>query len=202
MEMYVLAILAATVLWWFAGRKPVVLASPSSDSAAATSPDIRDKLDETNVAQLHQAVVQFGSNCFELKKLCVTALFAAATLLATLTEKQLDTAFFVAALITVVIFWLLDAQSYYYQDKLRARMKKVSESIAQRHNVAGYVDGVGMPMSEKRENRVMSRRVAAALFNLSMFFYAAVGVIVLSLLLLHAFGYIDNTAFVRVPPSK
>ena len=158
---------------------------------------MRDKLDEAQIEQLHKAVTQFGANCFELKKLCVTVLFAATTLLATLTEKQLDTAFFVASFIAVLVFWLLDAQSYYYQEKLRARMKTLAERIGARHGLVEYTDGVGMPLSEERENRRVVLRAVRALFNWSMFFYGLIAVLIAALLCLYLAGVVDNTSFVR-----
>lgn len=161
----------------------------------------RDKLDEAQIEQLHKAVTQFGANCFELKKLCVTVLFAAATLLATLTGKRLDGAFFVASFIAVVVFWLLDAQSYYYQEKLRARMKRLAESIGARHGLVAYTDGVGMPLSEARENRSVVLRAVRALFNWSMFFYGVIAIIITVLLSLYLAGLIDNTSFVRSATS-
>ena len=199
----VVALVLASIWYLVAKKKGLVLISPSTGGSASGASgllapdDYRDKLDETNIEQLHQAVVQFGANCFELKKLCVTVVFAAATLLSTFTNKHLDVAFFVASLITVAAFWLLDAQSYYYQDKLRSRMKKLAERIAVRRHLPDYVDGVGMPLSETRENRTTARRVAVALFNWSMSFYGALGVIVLILLILYILGFIHNTSFAQ-----
>ncbi|HEX6095136.1 MAG TPA: hypothetical protein VF432_02340 [Thermoanaerobaculia bacterium] len=187
---------AASVLMWLLLRKPSGT-SPVPPAADTTSLETRDKLDEAQIEQLHKAVTQFGANCFELKKLCVTVVFAAATLLATLTGKQLDAAFFVGALIAIVVFWLLDAQSYYYQEKLRARMKKLAEGIGARHALIEYTDGVGMPLSEARENRSPSGRAIHALFNWSMFFYMVLGCVVAILLALYLGGIIDNTSFVR-----
>lgn len=193
-------VVAASVLMWLLLRKPSQ-ALPIEPAGNGTSLETRDKLDEAQIEQLHKAVTQFGANCFELKKLCVTVIFAAATLLATLTAKQLDSAFFVGALIATVVFWLLDAQSYYYQEKLRARMKKLAEEIGVRHRLVEYTDGVGMPLSEARENRSTFVRAVSALFNWSMFFYLVFACVVAVLLVLYLAGIIDNTSFVRAAAS-
>jgi hypothetical protein len=113
--------------------------------------ELRDELDKASIDQLHKAVLQISGKCFKIKKLCVTVLISAATLLATFTDKKLDLSLFVGGLIGVSFFWLLDAQNYYYQEKLRARMKKLGEDIASRHLPHLRVDGIGMPLSEKRE---------------------------------------------------
>ena len=160
----------------------------------ASELEVRDELDKVSVDQLHKVVVQLGTNCFELKKLCVTVLLGAATLIATFTRKQLDESFFVASFVAVLLFWVLDAQSYYYQEKLRARMKDLAEDIARRHQMGHVVDGVGMPLTKRREERTVRQRVVAALFNWSMFFYAALSVLVLILAWLYALGAIQTPA--------
>lgn len=81
------------------------------------------ELDLKSIDQLHALVLELSKNCFELKKLCATILVSGSVLIATFTDKRLDYAFFGAGAIVILFFWILDSQSYYYQDKLRAVMK-------------------------------------------------------------------------------
>lgn len=160
-----------------------------------TDEEFQDESDKTSIDQLHKAVLQLSNNCFEIKKLCVTILVAAATLIATFTSRQLDTSIFVAGIIITGFFWILDSQSYYYQEKLRARMKELAEDMAGRREVKLSISGVGMPLSEEREERTVTARVVLSGFNESMFFYLALSVLLCALALLYHFGVIHS-----IPP--
>lgn len=150
----------------------------------------KDEIAKLSIDQLHKAVLQFSGNCFELKKLCVTVLVSAGTLIATFTQRQLDTSIFVAAATIVLFFWILDAQSYYYQEKLRAEMKNLAEEIAARHKASLVVEGIGMPLTEKRENWPVRQRSLHALFNGSMAFYVLLVLLVLITGMLYRWGMI------------
>lgn len=160
-----------------------------------TDEEFQDENDKTSIDQLHKAVLQLSNNCFEIKKMCVTILVAAATLTATFTNRQLDTSIFVAGIIITGFFWILDSQSYYYQEKLRARMKELAEDMAGRRAVKLSISGVGMPLSEEREERTVTARVILSGFNESMFFYLALSVLLCALALLYHFGVIHS-----IPP--
>lgn len=151
-----------------------------------------DEIDMISIDQLHRAVLQMSKNCFEIKKLCVTVLISSSTLIAVFTEDRLDVFLFVSALFLVTFFWLLDSHSYYYQDKLRARMKVLAEEIASRNEPKLIIDGIGMPFSEERENRIPSKRVIFSLFNSSMFFYLALIICILILTYMFHTGIIQN----------
>ncbi|CAA9366999.1 MAG: hypothetical protein AVDCRST_MAG68-4953 [uncultured Gemmatimonadetes bacterium] len=157
-----------------------------------TDPEFQDELDKISIDQLHKAVLQLSGNCFEIKRLCVTVLIAAGTLIATFTNKRLDASLFVAGGVIVSFFWLLDVQSYYYQEKLRARMKELAEDIAKRHSPKIEVDGVGMPLSEKRENWRPGPRAFHAATNASMGFYLLLVLLMLVLGILYWVGGITN----------
>jgi hypothetical protein len=83
-----------------------------------------DDLDREEIEQLHAATLRASDSCFELKKLCVTVLVPAATLVAVFTDKRLDSAVFGAGLMIIVGFWGADSVGYYYQRKLRALMSQ------------------------------------------------------------------------------
>lgn len=154
------------------------------------SQSFHDEIDQTNIEQLHKAVLQLSNNCFELKKFCVTVLISASTLIATFTNKQLDPFIFVAGIFVVIFFWILDSQSYYYQEKLRARMKELASNIAKRNSPQLVIDGVGMPLDKRRMERKPSERILASLFNWSMVFYLILFILMAIIGMLYSYGYL------------
>lgn len=130
----------------------------------------QDDLDQQSITQLHTMVVEFSKNCFELKKLCATVVGSSLTLLAAFTSQRLDAVFFVGSAVIIVFFWMADAQSYFYQRKLRLQMNALQEGILQRGAAKLIFNGVGMPISADRENNP-AQRVWHAIFNASMSFY-------------------------------
>jgi hypothetical protein len=146
-----------------------------------------DELDKEQIDQLHAAVVEISGNCFELKKLCATVLVGAGTLIATFTDKRLDSSIFIGGLLILTIFWLADSQSYYYQRKLRLRMADLQERRVRRANLRDYpVNGVGLPVEPDRAS------VWRAIFNLSMTFYGLLAAVILLTWTLHLAGAIGS----------
>jgi hypothetical protein len=84
-----------------------------------------DDLDREQIEQLHAATLKASDSCFELKKLCATVLVPIATLVSVFTDKRLNDAVFLAAMLVVAAFWLADAVGYFYQRKLRAAMTAI-----------------------------------------------------------------------------
>jgi hypothetical protein len=158
---------------------------------------IQDELDKVSIEQLHRVVLQLSGNCFELKKLCATVLVSGITIVAAFTAQRLDAAHFVAASVIATFFWFLDAQSYYYQEKLRLRMKQLAEELAQRHDPAMVVDGIGVRLSRKREQRTPRQRAWHAVFNQSMAFYWGMGAVLLLAAMGFAMGVVHS-----LPPQK
>jgi hypothetical protein len=91
-----------------------------------------DELDKELLGQLHNAALKASETCFEIKKLCATVVVPAGTLIALLSGGRLNLAVFVAALLVVLFFWIADANGYYYQRKLRAKMASVWEDRGRR----------------------------------------------------------------------
>ena len=91
-----------------------------------------DELDKEQLQQLHNATLKAADSCFELKKLCATALVPTGTLVAVFTNKQLDISVFAAGFVVVFAFWLADSTGYYYQRKLRASMTPIWQRRASR----------------------------------------------------------------------
>lgn len=159
--------------------------------------EFQNELDKMSIEQLHKAVLQLGGNCFETKKLCATVLISAGTLMVALLERRLDPSLFVGGMTVLAVFWLVDAQSYYYQEKLRARMKKLAENLAVRGAHKLEIEGVGMPLTDEREDWKPLRRAGHALVNSSMLFYLVVALVLLFVLQLYEHGAIQTVATSR-----
>ena len=152
----------------------------------------QDELDQQSIAQLHDAVLGFSKNCFELKKLCATVIGASLTLLAAFTSDKIDSVFFVGGAVIIVFFWLADAQSYFYQEKIRIQMTILQNGILRRNNLHLIFDGVGMPLSSDRQARTLPWRVFFSAANWSMIFYYGLLAIDGLAFLAYAFGWLHS----------
>ena len=79
------------------------------------------------IDQLDSAILQFSRNTLATKKICASLLVGIAALILKLTNNNLDFSIYISSFITLLIFWVIDSNSYYYQRKLRIR---ISENIA------------------------------------------------------------------------
>lgn len=121
--------------------------------------------------QLHGAVAQISSFCFEIKKFCVTTLFVVMTLLVKFTSDKLDHSIFVAGLIIPVCFWFLDATGYFYQVKLRGTMESMRERLVSRDGNS-LLSVTGTPViAPSRLLASAPKRIFKAGFNHSMWLY-------------------------------
>ncbi|MFI7159631.1 hypothetical protein [Micromonospora chalcea] len=143
-----------------------------------------DDLDKELIDQLHAATLKASDSCFEIKKLCATALVPTGTLVALFSGRRLTTAVFVSALLVICFFWLADAVGYYYQRRLRAAMDVIWRRRAERCE-----EGWTPP-----DTSAASPLKAA--FNGSMTFYALLAAPVLLALILYACDVIDSPATV------
>jgi hypothetical protein len=119
----------------------------------------RDKIDWTEIDQLHAATLQLSNSCYEYKKICVTFLGVAVTALAAITKGIIDNNYFIISIFIILGFWISDAISYYYQRKLRGAMNIKLTNIAKRNDIKDYSM---RPIKASRIN---------ALFNPSMILY-------------------------------
>lgn len=165
------------------------MAGPQASARSAWSAEA-DALDQQQIDQLHAATLQVSGNCFELKKLCATVLVAAGTLIATLSDRELDHALFVGGLVIVAVFWTADAQSYFIQVKLRGRMKELQQIRVQRIAELGSygVDGVGLPIDAESAKW---RRVVHSFLNASMLYYLLIAVVVASTWVAYGTGLME-----------
>ena len=149
---------------------------------------MRDELDKLEIEQLHQVTLRLSANSFEIKKLCITVIVSASVLVASFTSRQLDLSIFLAAAIIISFFYILDVQVYYYQQKIRIRMKAIHRSMMGRHIPSFDSQGFGMPLTEQQSQM---DRLCHAFFNASMWPYAALVSVDIILVLLFLAGLIE-----------
>lgn len=149
-----------------------------------------EEIDWKLLDQLHGAVSQISNFCFEVKKFCVTTLFAAITVVLTITAKRLDHSIFIIGLLISFCFWFLDATGYYYQVKLRGMMEAIKLRLARRSgNQIVSASGVEI-ISASRTAVSAQRRVLDAGFNHSMWVYLLLIALDLLAWALYVIGYI------------
>lgn len=132
---------------------------------------LQDELDWKLMDQLHGAVTQISSFCFEIKKFCVTTLFVVMTLLVKFTSDKLDHSIFVAGLIIPVCFWFLDATGYFYQVKLRGTMESIRKRLASPYKKSRPSVKDTPVIAPSRSSASVPMRVFKAGFNHSMWLY-------------------------------
>ena len=114
------------------------------------------------IDQLDNAILQFSKNTLATKKICATLLVGIVTIILKITDNKIDDAIYFGGFITLLIFWLIDANSYYYQRKLRIRMSKIVLQLEENK----VIDGFGMPLGKNEKANWLK-----SLFNESQFFY-------------------------------
>jgi hypothetical protein len=128
-----------------------------------------DELNWIQIEQLHNATRGLSKQSFEIKKICLTLEIATLTLIAKFLENNIDLSLFVAGLIIPVFFYLLDAMTYFYQDKLRGLMIKEENSIRARYQ------------ETEKDNPHNSKRLFRSFFNNSHWIYFALVVLDIAL---------------------
>lgn len=125
--------------------------------------DINETLKLKEIDQLDSAILQFSKNTLATKKICASLLVGIVAIILKLTNNSLDLSIYVSSFITILIFWIIDSNSYYYQRKLRIRMNKLVNEL----RTNGFItNGFGMPLL--KEEKPSWKR---AFFNDSQLFY-------------------------------
>ena len=133
--------------------------------------DIETTLKLKEIDQLDAAILQFSKNTLTTKKICASILIGIVTIILKITNNELDLAIYVSGLITILIFWIIDSNSYYYQRKLRIRMTKIVKSLKPNSVIN---DGYGMPLEK---NEIPSWK--DAFINTSQYFYLFSSIVIL-----------------------
>lgn len=109
------------------------------------------------IDQLHAATIEFSKKCFEIKKVFATIFVALSTFLIKFNGNKINYKTFLILTLIIIFFWVIDAESYYYQEKLRRSMREIMNEIRSARNLR-ISDGVGIPLSEERkENNMLFR---------------------------------------------
>lgn len=116
------------------------------------------KVYEAKIQQLHNATLQFSKNTMEIKKLFVTVIIAFFTIVSGLENPIFDrkTQIIILGMLTL-LFWGLDAQSYYYQKKLRQQISTLENKL--------------MGNEDTCCERTKCKDLLQSIFNASMFIY-------------------------------
>lgn len=116
---------------------------------------------QNKMLQLHNATLQFSKNTLEIKKLFATVVIGFFTITTGLPKNIAIEKQILILIVLTVLFWVLDAQSYYYQKKLRKQMEALENKIL-----------------GKKEDNICSvckyyniKNYFKSIFNASMFIY-------------------------------
>ena len=82
-------------------------------------PSFEDALDWNLLEQLDRVVLRISGFSFRTKQLCLAIDIAVIGLLIKFIGNELNQSIFVAGLVILASFWVLDSISYYYQGKIR-----------------------------------------------------------------------------------
>lgn len=130
---------------------------------------IEDEIDWKVIDQLHSATSTFSNTSLELKKLYFVLVGIAIPSLIKLAKDNLDLSLFITIYFLTFAFWLLDSFTYFYQEKLRAKMNSLFLEIRNRNAADKSVivdDEITLETSRKQTSRL-----ARSLFNSSLFLY-------------------------------
>jgi len=160
-------------------------------NSQAYKKSLSDEIDFKVLDQLHSAVTQFSSFCFEIKKFCITTIFIVLAFITKFTNNQLDSSLFTSSFLMISFFWFLDSTSYYYQVKLRGLMNSRIEGIENRNNNNGLKDHKGdIIIDSSRVDKSFIKKAINSLFNLSMSLYYGLFVVNVTTVVLFKYGYI------------
>ena len=136
--------------------------------------DIKSDIDWKIIDQLHNVVLNFSKNSMQAKKIMFTLLgiFVAAMI-------QSPSIYYVEKLFPfvmciVVLFWAFDSYTYFYQEKLRAKMDVRFKAIKQRYTKTE--DDDNFTLSDYRQKGC---RFWRSVFNGSVLFYPVIIAIVI-----------------------
>jgi len=144
--------------------------------------DIKETLKLKEIDQLDSAILQFSKNTLATKRICATLLIGVSTIVLKITNDRIDYALYVGSIVTLIFFWIIDSNSYYYQRKLRIRMTEIVNDLKSRDFIS---DGYGMPLNKKEESSWVK-----AFFNSSQVFYYLGFLIIIIVAIVDIIGWI------------
>lgn len=118
-----------------------------------------DEVDWKIIDQLQSATSRFSNASIELKKMFIILIGISVPALIKLTDSKLDLSLFITVYVLTIAFWYLDSFTYFYQEKLRAKMderfKKLKENNTDTaiENENTEVDEYTLPDDRTESNR-------------------------------------------------
>lgn len=95
---------------------------------------LQDEIDWKIIDQLHNATLNFSSKSLENKKLFVTSIGIIIPIILKITNESLDLSIFISIYCIIIVFWLLDSYTNYYQMLLRGKMDEKFKKILDRNS--------------------------------------------------------------------
>lgn len=138
--------------------------------------DIDYEIDWKIIDQLHNAVLNFSRSSMQAKRIMFALLGVFVAALLQLSSLKDAVKWFPFIIAIVVLFWVFDSFTYYYQEELREKMDKRFESLKQRYSNNNRKDEYTLP-----NKRGSSCRFWRSLFNWSIVFYPSIIVMILVL---------------------
>ncbi len=100
--------------------------------------DTADRIAYVQIDNLNKAVLNFSDNSLEIKKMCVTVLVAAITVIVGIFKDDYSKIVIVSMIaipFIMFLFYIVDAVMYWFQDKLREGIVNKENAIKERHNL-------------------------------------------------------------------
>lgn len=126
--------------------------------------DINQTLKLKEIDQLDAAILQFSRNTLITKRICASVLVAIIAIILRITDNKLDVSIYIASFITLLIFWIIDSNSYYYQRLLRKRMTQIVNELKEDKFI-----NLGFDMPLKKSEKINWYN---SMFNNSQLFYS------------------------------
>lgn len=127
-----------------------------------------DEIDWKIIDQLHAATMNFSSTSIEIKKLLFVLIGVAVPTLITLARDTLDISLFITLYVLILTFWFLDGFTYYYQEKLRAKMDSIFNRIKDRNENATEIGTRSFTIESTRTSK---NRFWRSMFNKTVALY-------------------------------
>ncbi len=136
--------------------------------------EIDSEIDWKIIDQLHNAVLNFSRNSMQAKKIMFTLLGIFVTAMLHFQTTFDLGRWLPVVMVIVLLFWAFDAQTYYYQEKLRAAMDKRFESLMRRHLGKEYIYIDEFTLPNKRQKSGRFRKYLRSFTNGSVLFYPVI----------------------------
>lgn len=136
--------------------------------------DIQDQIDFKLIDQFHNATLNFSKASIQIKQMMFALAASMIPIIVKLAGDALDMSLFICMYIIIIIFWILDSFTYYYQGKLRIKMNKKIKEINKRHHnkiVCPPGEDSYYTISEERENKGFVCSIIYASFNPTTWLY-------------------------------